>query len=395
MDSVTPTIVKRPLLSLQCNWNEALREYNGTAWVSCKEPGSSSKHGKLTSMSTSENQLHSVKASDRFKVENVTTTSLKLSHEDPNCNCEFHAPNKVFSRIHQKSVTRLDVTAELGVSVCSENKLLVWDVSDGGVLRNLEGHIWDIYCCSFFPSGSVILSTGADMQIKIWAADTGKCAATLTGHTAAITDTAIVERGRNIVTVSKDGTVRLWDCGKSSCLHVLSRENGNINCCKVEPVDIDVGTPNETPSDREVGTGGKLLIMGCESGTFKGVGLQSHKQIFQYKCDSAVNCCCFISSTSAAFGTQDGKIWLFDLRARQPVTIWEESSSPVLCLITVKNGLFCGRADGSSIYIAFDSDKCIQLTGPDFEPVYCIASNGRSIFTGSRDGHIRRYNLPL
>ncbi|GIX78931.1 proteasomal ATPase-associated factor 1 [Caerostris extrusa] len=145
--------------------------------------------------------------------------------------------------------------------------------------------------------------------------------------------------------------------------------------------------------EREIATDGKLLLLGSESGYIKGVGLQSHEQIFQHQCESAVNCCCFISSSSVAFGTQDGKVWLFDLRARQPVTIWEESNSPVLCLISVKNGVFCGRADGSSSYIAFVTDRCIQLTGPGFDPVYCMAYNGESIYTGSRDGLIRKYNV--
>ncbi|GIY96781.1 proteasomal ATPase-associated factor 1, partial [Caerostris extrusa] len=246
MDSVTPTVVKRPLLSLQCDWDEVLRENGGTAWVSCREYGKNSIHGKLTSVKSSENKEHSIAASEHFKVRNITNVSLCLEYEDLNCSCEFYAPSTVFSKIHQKVLQVLMLQKELCVSVCSENKLLIWNALTGTILRNLEGHVWDVYHCSFFPSGIVVLSTGADMQIKIWDAITGKCAATLTGHTAAVTDTAIVDRGRNIVTVSKDGTARLWDCGKSSCLHVISKENGNINCCAVAPVDINVGVP-ETP----------------------------------------------------------------------------------------------------------------------------------------------------
>lgn len=44
--------------------------------------------------------------------------------------------------------------------------------------------------------------------------------------------------------------------------------------------------------------------------------------MFDYKCDSAVNCCCFVSSTTAAFGTHDGKIYLFDLRARLEIEVF-------------------------------------------------------------------------
>ncbi|GIY17702.1 proteasomal ATPase-associated factor 1, partial [Caerostris extrusa] len=185
-------------------------ENGGTAWVSCREYGKNSIHGKLTSVKSSENKEHSIAASEHFKVRNITNVSLCLEYEDLNCSCEFYAPSTVFSKIHQKKVTSLDVTKELCVSVCSENKLLIWNALTGTILRRP--------CVGW------------------------KCAVTLTGHTAAVTDTAIVDRGRNIVTLSKDGTARLWDCGKSSCcLHVISKENGNINCCAVAPVDINVG----------------------------------------------------------------------------------------------------------------------------------------------------------
>ena len=69
--------------------------------------------------------------------------------------------------------------------------------------RSLEGHIGDIYSAKLFPSGVVILTSGADMRLKIWSAEDGSCPRTLTGHTAPVTDTAIVDKGMNIVSVSK------------------------------------------------------------------------------------------------------------------------------------------------------------------------------------------------
>jgi len=50
--------------------------------------------------------------------------------------------------------------------------------------RELKGHVGDVYTCRFFPSGIVVLSGGADMQLKVWSAETGKCATTLIGHRA-------------------------------------------------------------------------------------------------------------------------------------------------------------------------------------------------------------------
>ena len=64
--------------------------------------------------------------------------------------------------------------------------LVLWRLCCNIVQRRLEGHYGDVYTCRFFPSGVVILSGGADTQLKIWSAETGQCAATLVGHSAGI-----------------------------------------------------------------------------------------------------------------------------------------------------------------------------------------------------------------
>ena len=55
--------------------------------------------------------------------------------------------------------------------------------------RKLDGHTGDVYSIRLFPSGIVILSSGADMRTKIWSAEDGSCPVTFTGHTAAVTHT--------------------------------------------------------------------------------------------------------------------------------------------------------------------------------------------------------------
>ena len=53
--------------------------------------------------------------------------------------------------------------------------------------RDLSGHVMDILCCQFFPSGVVVLSGGSDMQLKVWSAEDGSCPVTLTGHKSSMT----------------------------------------------------------------------------------------------------------------------------------------------------------------------------------------------------------------
>lgn len=48
--------------------------------------------------------------------------------------------------------------------------------------RLLEGHVYDVNCCRFFPSGLVVLSGGMDAQLKIWSVEDASCAVTFQGH---------------------------------------------------------------------------------------------------------------------------------------------------------------------------------------------------------------------
>lgn len=338
-----------------------------------------------------------VQASEGFRVVNITKKTLSLSYENPTCESLFVAPVTAFSDIHKKSIISLDVSlGGLGVSSSVDNKLHVWDTSNGEVRRILNGHVWDVYNCKFFPSGIVVLSGGADMQLKIWSVETGECPVTLRGHKAAITDTAIVDRGRNVVSVSKDGSASLWDCGQAAHLDYIARVESTINSCDISSVDIDLGQPERQPSEREIGTEGKLLVLGCEDGLLQTVGLHSRKLINSHKFSKAVNCCKFISPTYIVCGTQDGYIYLLNIHnLSTPSVIWEESLSPVLCILPYQQGFFAGRSDGTCMFYSINSDSMVQLTGPNLEPIYAIAVDNIFLYTACRDAKIRKYKLPV
>ncbi|KAM7308869.1 putative WD-repeat protein [Ixodes scapularis] len=391
------TVVETPVLSIQCNWSDVLRERNGDAWVTCKCRGQPGIHGKLKRTGLNPDGTPVVSASDRFQVLGVTKNSIRVSHTDPNCQTCFLKPTTAFSNIHQKSVPCLDVTSGfLGVSVSGCNEMRIWDTRTGEVRRELEGHVWDIYTCRFFPSGVVVLSGGADMQLKIWSAETGKCPVTMKGHSAAIHDTCVVDQGRNVISASKDGTARLWDCGQSACLSTLAEfEHDAINCCALgSSAAIDLGCREEPSNDREVGTEGKLLVVGTEAGTFRGVGVHSRQTVFELKAPSAINCCCSMGQNRFLYGTQDGDIYMLDARQpREPSLTWANSSSPALSLITHKQGFMVGRADGSCSFEPLEGAQSFCLTGPDCEPVYHIASDGDCIYTACRDAVIRKYKM--
>ncbi|KAB0396329.1 hypothetical protein E2I00_018941, partial [Balaenoptera physalus] len=270
-----------------------------------------------------------------------------------------------------KQITCLDISSGggLGVSSSTDGSMKIWQASNGELRRVLEGHVFDVNCCRFFPSGLVVLSGGMDAQLKIWSAEDASCVVTFKGHKGGILDTAIVDRGRNVVSGSRDGTARLWDCGRSACLGVIADCGSSINGVAVGTADnsINLGSPEQMPSEREV-----FLFIGSD----------------------AFNCCTFLSGFLLLAGTQDGNIYQLDVRSpRAPVQVIHRSGAPVMSLLSFRDGFIASQGDGSCFIVQQDLDYVIELTGADCDPVYKVATWEKQIYTCCRDGLVRRYQL--
>nr|XP_013798799.1 PREDICTED: proteasomal ATPase-associated factor 1 [Apteryx mantelli mantelli] len=213
---------------------------------------------------------------------------------------------------------------------------------------------------------------------------------------AGILDTAIVDRGRNILSCSRDGTARLWDCGKSACLGVVADCGSPINGIAAGTADnsLNLGAPEKAPSEREIGTEGKILLLAREDKKLQGVGLQSRQPVFLFVGSDAFNCCTFLSSTYFLAGTQDGNIYQLDMRnTNAPIQVIHRSGAPVLSLLPYQDGFIASQGDGTCFVVQQDLDYVIDLTEADCDPVYKVASWEKQIYTCCRDGMVRRYQL--
>lgn len=385
-------------LRIQSDWVQALRKDEGEAWLSCHPPGKPSLYGSLTCQGIGLDGIPELIASEGFIVNEINKKSIHISCPKENASSKFLAPFTTFSRIHTKSITCLDISSGggLGVSSSSDGSMKIWQASNGELRRVLEGHVFDVNCCRFFPSGLVVLSGGMDAQLKIWSAEDASCVATFKGHRGGILDTAIVDRGRNVVSGSRDGTARLWDCGRSACLGVIADCGSSINGVAVGAADnsINLGSPEQIPSEREVGTEAKMLLVAREDKKLQCLGLQSRQPVFLFIGSDAFNCCTFLSGFLLLAGTQDGNIYQLDVRSpRAPVQVIHRSGAPVLSLLNFRDGFIASQGDGSCFIVQQDLDYAIELTGADCDPVYKAATWEKQIYTCCRDGLLRRYQL--
>ncbi|XP_014239791.1 proteasomal ATPase-associated factor 1-like isoform X3 [Cimex lectularius] len=199
-DREAGTIDKNCLISLQSDWNLALKNIGEEVWVTWKSEGNPTLHGTIKRINDSSDCHTSIGTSNGFKVVHLKGNMIQVGHCMSSRSTIFVAPSQYVTSVHEKkSISSVAVNADgLVVSAIGE-KMVVWDTKTEEKNLLLEGHLADIYKCKYFPSGKVIISCGSDMLLKIWCPFTGRCAVTLSGHKLAVTDIDFISRGKNIV----------------------------------------------------------------------------------------------------------------------------------------------------------------------------------------------------
>ncbi|NWZ85557.1 PAAF1 factor, partial [Poecile atricapillus] len=342
-------------------------------------PGKPTLYGSVTRRGLSSDGVPDIVASEGFVVGEVTKKSILVSCPHENACTKFLAPYTSFCRIHQKSITCLDISSGggLGVSASTDGTMKIWQAANGEIRVRASG--LDVLCFQLGKLGAFL----CQYKHSLW-------------FYAGILDTAIVDRGRNVLSCSRDGTVRLWDCGKSACLGIIADCGSPVNGIAVGTADnsLNLGSPEKPPSEREVGTEGKILLLAREDKKLQGVGLQSRQPVFLFVGSDAFNCCTFLSSTYILAGTQDGNIYQLDVRnTNAPVQVIHRSGAPVLSLLPYRDGFIASQGDGTCFIVQQDLDYVLDLTEADCDPVYKVASWEKEIYTCCRDGIVRRYQL--
>ncbi|XP_012501025.1 PREDICTED: proteasomal ATPase-associated factor 1 [Propithecus coquereli] len=380
-------------LRIQSDWAQALRKDEGEAWVSCHPPGKPSLYGSLTCQGIGLDGIPEITASEGFIVNEINKKSIHISCPEESASSKFLAPYTTFSRVHTKSITCLDISSGggLGVSCSTDGSMKIWQASNGELRRVLEGHVFDVNCCRFFPSGLVVLSGGMDAQLKIWSAEDASCVVTFKGHKGDLAGMLTCNSAESFLE------------GKCFCVFVHMPKTCIYLVCYLKPFAVSgrsycsillVYEKVLGSGEREVGTEAKMLLLAREDKKLQCLGLQSRQPVFLFIGSDAFNCCTFLSGFLLLAGTQDGNIYQLDARSpRTPVQVVHRSGAPVLSLLSFRDGFIASQGDGSCFIVQQDLDYVIELTGADCDPVYKVATWEKQIYTCCRDGLVRRYQL--
>lgn len=285
-------------------------------------------------------------------------------------------------------------TGSTYVTADSSGNLVVASAMRAEALRILKGHIMDIYRCTYFPSGLVVLTGGMDMTLKIWAVDTGECARTLKGHTQSVTGLGIIGVGREVLSCSNDGCARKWNCGSAETVEAWSFQKGKC-------IDLAVSVDSS-----------RFAVI-CEKNHLVVIDLHGEKVRRDIQLPSEPNTLCFSGDEAGEVvfvGFDDGHVAAYNVSQKSLIGEIVTQKGSVNCLKYFCNRLIVAFNNGGVLAYQIPSsanqasgdcaDTAVniisaeyELTGADSDPIYDMAIHGRSVYTVCRDGFVRMYKL--
>ncbi|MBD2629340.1 WD40 repeat domain-containing protein [Trichormus variabilis] len=110
-----------------------------------------------------------------------------------------------------------------------EHPLILWDLLTGQKIDKLKGHTGAVYALAISPNGKILVSGGLDLEIIVWDLSTRlKCYSLVGEHTDSICCAAFTPDSQILITGSSDYTVRLWDLRTKICQRTFIGHEGAV-----------------------------------------------------------------------------------------------------------------------------------------------------------------------
>jgi len=114
-------------------------------------------------------------------------------------------------------------------SGATDGTVRLWRVSDGSLVRTLEGHEYGVSSVVFSPDGTLLASGSGDRTVKLWRISDGALVRTLEGHTDGVRSVAFSPDGALLASGSGDRTVKLWRVSDGALVRTLEGHTENVH----------------------------------------------------------------------------------------------------------------------------------------------------------------------
>ncbi|HWY37240.1 MAG TPA: WD40 repeat domain-containing protein [Bacteroidia bacterium] len=101
--------------------------------------------------------------------------------------------------------------ANIVLSGSHDNKVKLWDVSTGKLIKSFAGHDDWVYMVNFSGDEKRVYSASMDKTIKVWDVESGKIITTLKGHDDGVIAFDISPNGNYLASTGMDKQIIIWD----------------------------------------------------------------------------------------------------------------------------------------------------------------------------------------
>ncbi|QZZ21611.1 hypothetical protein J5X98_03885 [Leptothermofonsia sichuanensis E412] len=86
----------------------------------------------------------------------------------------------------------------------------MWSLQNSEPPRTLMGHRQRVQAIAFSPNGKLLISSGADKQVKLWRIETAEEIGKLKEQPSEVTAVAFSPNGKAFAVGRKDGAIRIY-----------------------------------------------------------------------------------------------------------------------------------------------------------------------------------------
>ncbi len=268
----------------------------------------------------------------------------------------------------------------------AEGGLRLWQVANGQLLLNFEGHVGWVWSVAFHPDSQTLASCSSDKTIRLWDVNTGECLKTLQGHTSSIWSVAFSPDGQRIASGGDEPTVKLWDISTGECRH-LAGHSGRIFTVAFAPIST-------------TSTGGEVQILasGSDDRTLRLWDVDTGECLGV--CDSHTDRVWSVAFSSDgitfASGSADRSIRLWSVSTGVCLKILQLHHDAVRSVAFTPNAEKLVSASGDRTVRVWDvsTGKCQNILQGHTNAVFSVAVNADDqIASGSTDQTVKFWNL--
>lgn len=144
-------------------------------------------------------------------------------------------------QLEKAGIWSLAISPDDRYLVCSgeDAMLVLWDLQTGQCLHTCEGHLSQVHCTTFSPTGNCFATGSYDQTIKLWDRATGACLSTLAGHAGQIFCVKFSPDGEWLVSGDSDGVIKVWQVETRICKQTFCDHADGVSGIAFNPVLAD------------------------------------------------------------------------------------------------------------------------------------------------------------